>query len=72
MLGLDVGKGTGWNITYKIKGTYEDADGKFSEAYGNVVLVDCNYVLNQIIDNLYEELDFLEPKLGPAIYKELK
>ena len=46
MIGLDAGKGSGFNMTYKVKGTYEESGGKFSEVYGNVVLIDCDYVLN--------------------------
>ena len=53
---LGIGEGSGWDLTYKIKGTYEEADGKFSEVYGNVVLIDCHYLLNTIIDEMYHEL----------------
>ena len=72
MLGLDAGKGAGYSMTYTIKGTYDDPSGKFSEVYGNVVLIDCGYVLPQVLDKLYEELDVLKPILTPDIYNELK
>ena len=56
MLGLDSDSGSGYNMTYTIKDTYEDADGKFSTIFGDVVFVDCNYFIDQVIDKLYEEL----------------
>ena len=35
-----------YNATYTIKNTYETSSGKFSEAYGNVALIDCQYILH--------------------------
>ena len=35
-----------FNATYTIKNTYETSSGKFSEAYGNVALLDCDYMLD--------------------------
>ena len=48
MLGLDAQE-PGYNATYTIKGTYEESDGKFSQAYGSVVLLDCDYIVDSII-----------------------
>ena len=72
MLGLDASKAAAYNVTYTIKGTYEEAAGKFSEVYGNVVLVDCGYVLPQFLEKLYAELDVLKPILTPDQYDELR
>ena len=44
--GLNSGSDLGYNFTYKLKDTYDDADGKFSEVFGNVVIIDCNYFLD--------------------------
>ena len=46
MLGLGADNNTGWNVTYTVKGTYEDSSGKFSQAYGNVILIDCDYIVD--------------------------
>ena len=35
-----------YNATYTIKNTYETSSGKFSEAYGNVALIDCQFILH--------------------------
>ena len=57
MLGLGSENDTGYNMTYTIKGTYEDSSGKFSKVYGNVALIDCDYVVEQIMDEWYRELE---------------
>ena len=60
-----------YNATYTIKNTYETSSGKFSEAYGSVVLLDCDYMLDQIIDEMYEDLDYLRPQISFLAYEEL-
>ena len=60
-----------YNATYTIKNTYESASGKFSEAYGSVVLIDCDYILDQIIDELYADLDYYAPQMSYVAYMEL-
>ena len=60
-----------YNATYTIKNTYEAASGKFSEAYGSVVLIDCDYVLEQIIDELYVDLDHYRSQISWVAYEEL-
>ena len=60
-----------YNATYTIKNTYESASGKFSEAYGSVVLIDCDYILDQIIDELYADLDYYAPQMSYLAYMEL-
>ena len=54
MFGLS-GNYTGYNLTYTVAGTYDAPDGKFSQLYGNVALIDCGYFVEQIIDELYAE-----------------
>lgn len=48
---------TGYNLTYYVKSTYDTPDGKFSQIYGNVALIDCAYLADQIIDELFVEAD---------------
>ena len=71
MLGLSSNNSSGYNMTFTIKGTYEAADGKFSTVYGNVALIDCDYILDQVIDELYKELEFYKPVISPLAYDEL-
>ena len=46
---------SGYNLTYHVKGTYDTPSGKFNQIYGNVVLVDCDWIVFKIIDALYDE-----------------
>ena len=46
---------SGFNLTYAVKGTYDTPSGKFSQIYGNVVLVDCDWVVPKIMRALYQE-----------------
>jgi hypothetical protein len=45
----------GYNLTFTVKSTYDTPDGKFSQIYGNVALIDCGYLVDEIIDELYVE-----------------
>ena len=35
-------------VPYRVAGTYNLPNGKFSSAYGNVALIDCNYLLDNV------------------------
>ena len=69
MLGLDAKSGSGYSLKYTIKGTYEKSDGKFMEAYGNVVLIDCHYLVDSLIDFLYKELAIYRPLISHEAYE---
>ena len=71
MLGLGAGNETGWNMTYTVKGTYEDSSGKFSQVFGNVVLIDCDYIVEQIIDEMFRELDAAASTITWQVYYEI-
>ena len=63
-LGLSAeGDYSGFNLTYNVKGTYDTPSGKFSQIYGNVVLVDCDYIVGKIISALLTEA-YYEKQLG--------
>ena len=68
MLGLNAEK---YEVTYTIKGTYDEANGKFSEGYGNVALIDCHYVVDDFIDLQYKELDHIRGQISYFEYLEL-
>jgi hypothetical protein len=36
-------------VPYRVAGTYDLPNGKFSSAYGNVALIDCNYLLDNAV-----------------------
>ena len=40
-----------WNFNYKfeVKQIFEKSDGKYSQVFGNVVFIDCNYVYITLI-----------------------
>jgi len=37
---------------YKISGTFDKSDGKFPSTYGNVMIIDCHYILDEIFDQM--------------------
>ena len=58
MFGLESANNyTDYNLTYFVKSTYDTPDGKFSQIYGNVALIDCAYLADQIIDELFVQAD---------------
>ena len=50
MLGLDAGNDSSQSMIYTIKSTYEDSSGKFKQAYGNVALIDCDYIVEMFMN----------------------
>ena len=51
-------------MQFNVTGTYSEIGGKFSKVLGNVAIVDCNYVHNQLFPALKESikpLRFREP-----------
>ena len=58
-------------MTYTIKGTYEDSSGKFSQIYGNVILIDCNYIVDQVIDEMFRDLEASSSSISWQLYYEI-
>ena len=48
-VGIDL---TGIWLDYTIADTYDKADGKFGSVWGNVALVDCHYVFDNLLDKV--------------------
>ena len=71
MFGLGDTNGSNYNLTFRVKDTYASPDGKFSQIYGNAVLIDCHYVLNNVITELFLVLAAEQSKLSPEAYEYL-
>ena len=41
-----------FNYNFKVKQIFEHADGKYSQVFGNVVFIDCNYVYVTLIKSI--------------------
>ena len=52
LFGLGDSSGSDYSLTFKIRETYSQPDGKFSEVYGNAILIDCHYILDRVIIEL--------------------
>ena len=39
-------------LPYNVAGTYSENNGKFSQIYGNVAIVDCNYFYDDLLAGL--------------------
>ena len=70
-LGLGESHGSGYDLTFQVKETYSNPDGKFSEVYGNAVLIDCRYILDRIVEEIYAEVEKIKPDLPPEAYNIL-
>ena len=47
------------HMPYKVAGTYDSINGKFSKVFGNVAIVDCNTFHNQLFYALNNSLTFM-------------
>ena len=44
-------------ISYTVADTYEVPHGKFSSTYGSVALIDCHYLLDDMIETILTTLE---------------
>ena len=43
-------------MVYELAATFDKSNGKFSAIYGNVVIVDCNYFFDRLLQTLKEKV----------------
>ena len=61
-------------INFTIAETFEKADAKFSMAWGNVALLDCHYIMDELFDSILDEIKplfILKHALWKQIHDEI-
>jgi len=56
-----------WSFPYKVVEGYETTDGKFSNAVGSTAMIDCHYLIESLLPNLYNQFSAIVQTQNPYI-----
>ena len=58
-------------VPYRVADTYVEPEGKFNSAYGSAAIIDCNYLLDNVIRTIKMNLEEYEYEIPPELYEEI-